>query len=123
MNTLKILKSICLIPCFSVMLSMFVIGQTFAATYYASPAGGGNGSSSSSPFRINQFWPVASPGDTLLLLDGVYKGSNSMIDPPDYLSGSAGNPITVKALNDGEVEIDGEYARNPVLLKYNDYFA
>jgi hypothetical protein len=70
-------------------------------TYYASPTGNGNGLSQSSPFKIADFWSKASPGKTLCLLDGTYRGSDSMIDPPDGLSGTAGNPITVRALNEG----------------------
>ncbi|MDZ4229973.1 MAG: Ig-like domain-containing protein, partial [Candidatus Veblenbacteria bacterium] len=62
--------------------------------YYASPTGTGNGTSLSSPFKIANFWTVAQPGDTLLLLDGTYRGVDSMIHPPVGLSGTSGNPIT-----------------------------
>ncbi len=75
--------------------------------YYASPTGTGNGLSPATPFKVNNFWAVAAPGKTLCLLDGAYSGSESMIDPPDNLSGTQGNPITVRALNDGAVRIDG----------------
>ncbi|MFX0136354.1 MAG: PKD domain-containing protein [Candidatus Hodarchaeota archaeon] len=94
----------------------------FAENYYASPSGGGNGRSINSPFRIADFWTVANPGDTLLLLNGRYTGSNSMIKPPQSLSGTQENPIIVMALNDGKVEIDGEMVQQPVLLSYNNYF-
>ncbi|WP_447979331.1 LEPR-XLL domain-containing protein [Candidatus Nitrospira bockiana] len=90
--------------------------------YYASPNGTGNGLSKSSPFQISDFWAVAAPGKTLYLLDGTYRGPDSMIDPPDGLSGAAGKPITVKALNDGKVTIDGQDVRQPVRLYNNDYF-
>jgi hypothetical protein len=90
--------------------------------YFASPTGTGNGLSPSSPSKIANFWSVASPGKTLCLLDGKYVGSQSMIDPPDYLSGTAGSPITIRALNDGRVTIDGQGTLQPVLLRYNDYF-
>ena len=50
--------------------------------YYASPNGTGNGLSPSTPFQISKFWSVAAPGKTLCLLDGIYTGSSSMIDPP-----------------------------------------
>ena len=89
---------------------------------YASPTGMGNGLSVSSPFKINKFWSVAGPGKTLCLLDGTYTGSESMIDPPDNLSGTAGKPITVRALNDGKVTLDGQGMLRPVLLNYNNYF-
>lgn len=95
---------------------------TTGTTYYASPTGTGTGLSQNSPFKISNFWPLAQPGSTLLLLDGVYTGANSMIDPPDNLSGTAGNPITVRAMNDGAVRIDGEGARQPVNLSYNNWF-
>ena len=90
--------------------------------HYASPTGGGSGSSASSPFRVTDFWAVAAPGRTLCLVDGIYRGTASMIDPPDNLHGAAGKPITVRALTDGRVFIDGERTRQPALLKYNDYY-
>ena len=89
--------------------------------YYASPTGTGNGLSQSSPFKISNFWSKASPGKTLCLLDGTYRGSDSIIDPPD-MNGTAGNPITVRALNDGKASIDGQDVRRPVYIRYNDYF-
>lgn len=45
-----------------------------------------------------------------------------MIGPPSGLSGRNGNPITVRALNDGQALIDGEHARNPVSLSRNSWF-
>lgn len=91
--------------------------------YYASPTGGGDGCSQSSPFRIADFWPVAEPGDTLLLLlDGKYTGPDSMINPPEGLKGRPDTQITVQALNEGMVEIDGESQRAPMRLRHNDYF-
>jgi hypothetical protein len=90
--------------------------------YYASPTGAGDGLSPSTPFRIVDFWSVAAAGRTLCLLDGVYRGVVAMIDPPDYLGGIAGKPITVRALNDGRVLIDGQSVRRPVFLNFNDYF-
>jgi len=93
-----------------------------ACDYYAAPVGGGNGQSQASPFTIADFWAVAAPGKTLCLLDGTYTGSGSMIDPPDDLKGSATAPITVRALNDGRVLIDGEGARRPIVLYRNDWF-
>ncbi len=90
--------------------------------YYASPEGGGVGLSSSTAFKINDFWNVAGAGETLCLLDGTYTGADSMITPPKYLAGTAENPITIKALNDGNVTIDAQNKRRPVKLYYNDYF-
>jgi hypothetical protein len=89
--------------------------------YYASPTGGGNGLSESTPFQIGDFWSVAEAGDTLCLLDGKYTGSRSMIIPPSSVNGTAGNPITISALNDGMVELDGEGSYDPIDLSGNDY--
>ncbi len=96
--------------------------STSGATYYASPTGTGNGLSANTPFQISNFWSVAQPGSTLVLLNGVYTGANSMIDPPDNLSGTSGSPITVRAMNDGMARIDGQGVRLPVTLSYNNWF-
>lgn len=93
-----------------------------AATYYASPDGRGDGLSLERPFTIANFWPVAKPGDVRLLLDGNYKGEDSMIAPTRGLSGVPGNPISVKASHDGKVLIDGERQRLPVCLRGNAWF-
>ncbi|MBN1672280.1 MAG: hypothetical protein JXR37_14670 [Kiritimatiellae bacterium] len=109
------------------VLVLSVNTQAKAAEYYASPAGGGDGRSAESPFKIADFWAVAKPGDTLLLLDGVYRGADSMIAPPEKkdspgnLGGEPGKPITVRALNDGKVEIDGAHKHIPVCLRH-DWF-
>src|SRR5438093_1280808 len=87
----------------TMILAGGIFSHALACNYYASPTGGGNGLSSSSPFKISNFWSVAGPGKTLCLSNGVYVGSDSMIDPPDNLQGSSGSPITVRALNDGGV--------------------
>jgi hypothetical protein len=52
------------------------------------------------------------------LLGGTYVGSDSMITPPRGLSGTSTNPITVRALRDGDVLIDGQFARVPVSFQY-----
>jgi len=105
------------------MLLMALGGSSgWGATYYASPTGGGDGSSAEQPFTVARFWAKAQPGDTLLLLDGRYTGPEGMILPPQGLSGTAAAPITLRALHDGKVELDGENARRPVKLYFNDYF-
>ena len=96
--------------------------QVASCDYYASPTGTGNGLSASSPFRVSSFWPVASPGKTLCLLDGTYSGDASMILPPQGLSGTSGLPITIRAVNDGKVLITGQGQPRPVRLSYNDWF-
>ncbi len=97
-------------------------GADSTCTHYASPAGTGSGVSASQPFKIADFWPRAKPGYTLCLLDGKYTGSDSMINPPQNLSGAASMPITVRALNDGKASIDGRSVNEPVRLRHNDYF-
>ena len=93
-----------------VLFLLFGTGSVWAqpCDYYASPNGAGNGRSEKSPFRIADFWTVARPGATLCLLDGTYRHTDSMITPgASGKSGRSGIPITVKALNDGAVTIDG----------------
>jgi hypothetical protein len=93
-----------------------------ACDYYAAPNGAGDGLSSSSPFRVSDFWTVARPGTILCLLDGTYQGAEAMINPVAGLSGTSGNPITIRALNDGAVTIDGQFARRPVSLNRNSWW-
>ena len=57
-------------------------------------------------------WSVMAPGDTLTLLDGVYYQSLS-----PTIRGVSGNPITIRAQNDGKAIIDGQGVRIPVHLK------
>jgi hypothetical protein len=106
-----------------VLLSTITAESSFAeCTHYASPNGGGNGLSDSSPFRIVNFWPIAGPGKTLCLRDGVYQGDASMIRPPKGLNGQNGNPITIRAYNDGGALIDGQFQRDPVVFWGNSWF-
>jgi parallel beta-helix repeat protein len=95
--------------------------QAASCDYYASPAGAGRGTSASDPFRVRDFWAVAAPGKTLCLLDGTYRGADSMITPALDKNGTSSQPIMVKALNDGGVTIDGEFARHPVSVS-GDYW-
>ena len=105
-------------------LTLFALSTADANTcnYYASPVGSGNGVSPSTPFRIKDFWSVVKPGQTLCLLDGVYNGSHSMIFPPENLNGISGAPITVRALNDGKVLINGAGGEVPIRLYHNSWF-
>src|SRR5215470_82570 len=90
--------------------------------YYASPNGGGDGLTNSRPFRIQDFWATGTPGKTLCLLDGVYQGAANMIVPPVGKSGASTAPITVRALNDGGVFIDGQFARIPLIVQGQSYW-
>ncbi len=91
-------------------------------TYYISNAGGGSGASAGSPFKFSDLWGVVAAGDTALVLDGTYTGANSMIVPTPGLNGTSGNRITISAINDGQVLIDGQNARIPVRLVNNSYW-
>jgi len=79
------------------------------------------GRSPADPFCVKDFWPRAEPGDVLVLLDGLYQGPSSMVNPPAGLCGQAGAPITIRAMNDGRVRIDGQGRHVPVRLEGNDY--
>jgi hypothetical protein len=86
-------------------------------THYAAPNGPGDGSSVTQPFTISAFWPVAQPGSVLCLIDGVYTGSANMLDAPATLAGTAAQRITIRALTDGLVTLDGEDQRRPADLE------
>jgi hypothetical protein len=92
-----------------------------ACTHYASPNGGGNGSSTSSPFRITDFIAIAAPGNTLCLLNGTYQGDASTVSISDK-SGTLMAPITIRALNDGQALIDGQFGRLPIRLSGSNYW-
>jgi hypothetical protein len=52
------------------------------------------------------------PGDTLILLSGIY---TQALDPS--YGGQSGAPITISTEHDGQVVIDGEYKRDPLKLQ------
>jgi hypothetical protein len=61
------------------------------------------------------------PGNTLVLLDGVYTQSLE----PDLIGGQPGKPITIRAQHDGQAVIDGQGIRIPVNLvdwKHASYY-
>src|SRR3989344_5695712 len=91
-----------------------------AATYYVSPTGNDSsaGTSTSSPWAtFNHAWQNLYPGDTLYLMNGIYKQALS----PNVRSGQAGNPITIKAQNPGQATVDGNYDHIPVSIS-GEYF-
>jgi hypothetical protein len=57
-------------------------------------------------------WPLLEPGDILTLMDGVYYQS---IHPMHV--GEIGNPVTVRAQNDGQAIIDGQGDRIPIHIE------
>ena len=86
-------------------------------SHWASPAGGGNGLAVGTPFTVAAWLALPpSPGHTLCLIDGAYTGTSGMLTPGAGLSGTSPLPLTVQAVNDGGVLLDGENARNPVVL-------
>ena len=94
--------------CLALLVSVTVHAASLAnlasaATYYASPQGEGDGTSADKPFVVSRFWEEAQPGGTLVLLDGVYTGPDSMITPPREVQETPGAPIVIRAANDGQV--------------------
>ncbi|MFB3903314.1 MAG: carbohydrate-binding protein [Acidobacteriota bacterium] len=84
-----------------------------ATTCYLSPLGfdGSPGTAAQPWATFGRAWQSIRPGDTLILLDGVYK---TALQPP--FGGQPGAPITIRALNDGKAVIDGEHVRTPIFL-------
>jgi hypothetical protein len=83
--------------------------------YFLSPDGNDNltGDSEEQAWAtFNRAWLDIHPGDTLILLDGVYYQSLN----PNKRNGEPGKPITVKAKNDGKAIIDGENKRLTIKL-------
>src|SRR5687767_12214915 len=86
-----------------------LLGTPAAADeYFAKPNGStsANCLSEANACTIERVLELAafSAGDTLILMDGTYTGTTSMLRPGAVApgkSGTSGNPITVKALNDG----------------------
>lgn len=93
--------------------------QAAAATYYVGPQGDDQRSGRSPAMAwatFAQAWTQLQPGDTLLIMDGVYKEA---LEP--QVNGAPGRPITLRAQHDGQVTIDGQDQRIPVYL-YRDYY-
>jgi len=95
-----------------------------AKVYYLSPTGNdnNNGASEANAWATfdravnqNTAGNKLKPGDTLILLDGIYRQSLT----PRYIGGQPGAYITIKAKNDGKAIIDGENMRIPV--DFEDY--
>ncbi|MCA9970998.1 MAG: hypothetical protein KC425_12320, partial [Anaerolineales bacterium] len=84
-------------------------------TYYISPNGNDNnsGATTNKPWAtFNRAWQDLYPGDTLILMDGVY---HQQIHP-NKRNGQPGSPITIKAQNDGQAVIDAQGQFIPVRL-------
>lgn len=85
------------------------------SVYYLSPTGDDSrsGISESEAWAtFDRVFQELKPGDTLLLMDGVYYQSLWPMG-----GGEPGNPITIKAQHDGMAVIDGQGVRIPVNLE------
>lgn len=105
-----------------VCITIFGTGAVSAAgrKFYAAPnyvPGGGpgsplsNGLTRQTPFLISDFWDVEpAAGDILVLLDGEYRGADSMLITPADLDmiGTPTNWIRIVAEHDGQVLINGD---------------
>ena len=108
-------------------------------TYYAAPfqsEGGrvpdgepyarrGSAGTPDQPITVADFWKrkLAKPGTALCLKDGLYRGKHSMIRPTKgQFSGRAGARVEIRAVNDGQVWIDGEFKYGPLRLKGQSYW-
>jgi Right handed beta helix region len=107
--------------CITVSLGMTVAGLILgivvglepvsAATYFLSPAGNDSntGLAQGSPWKTFRYViPRLRPGDTLMLLDGTYNGSNSGYPVLSGVNGTAAQPITLKALNERKAHIQND---------------
>jgi hypothetical protein len=120
---------------FATVLAVPAAAET-PCSYYAAPFRGGGGrvpagepyatrkapGTAEEPFRIFDFWKrkLVEPGAVLCLKDGLYRGKHSMIRPPSGdLSGKPGQPVEVRAVNDGQVWIDGEFEHRPLDIRYS----
>jgi hypothetical protein len=104
-----------------IAIILLVAGEGWATDYYASPTGSGTTCSNSSPCNVSYAVNTkSSAGDTVLLKDGTYTGTNSMIAPTK--SGiNDSTRITIKALNDGKAIVDGQGSWVPCLLNELSY--
>lgn len=87
---------------------------TPTCTHYAAANGSGSTCSESAPCNVGTWLSgKAAPGGVLCLKDGLYKGDSQMLVFAEK-SGTAGKPITVRAMNDGKVDVHGEHQRRPL---------
>lgn len=91
-----------------------------ATQYYLSPTGSdaANGTTSGTPWKTFNFaLPRLVPGDTLNLLNGTYTAANSgmvtMTCGSNAVNGTAGQRITVKAVNERQAHIQGVGTTSP----------
>lgn len=93
--------------------------RTAPLVWYASSTGSGSSCAETAPCTIQTWLSDAGkrvPGATLVLEDGTYTGASGRVDIPDAWLGTAAQPITIRARNDGRVLLNGQGAR-PVNLR------
>ena len=96
------------------LLVPFIVQAQPACSHYAAPNGSGNTCSEASPCNVGTWLNShAGPGKVLCLKNGEYKGDSQMLVFSGK-NGTAGNPIVVRAQNDGAVLINGEFQRRPL---------
>jgi hypothetical protein len=100
-----------------------------AATYYLSPSGSDSnaGTSTSAPWQtFAMAIPKLRAGDTLILRNGTYTGSQSgyaNIDcSSNAVNGTASQPITIKAENERQAFVQGDGSYTPFLLNNCAYW-
>lgn len=77
----------------TIILALVLLSSMQAATYYASPEGGGDGTSYASPTTFsNGLKKLKNPGDTLYLLSGQYDLGTTDVN---YLTGSSSKRIVI----------------------------
>lgn len=118
MKTLKVLKLNSLLICIFVLFSLLTNGEADAATYYVATNGSdGSAGTSSAPWEtFGKAMTALKLGDTLLIKDGIYKQTLDVT-----VSGTAGNPITIKAQNEGSAIVDGTSSRIPLIIYNRQY--
>ncbi|MCP4123178.1 MAG: hypothetical protein GY751_15600, partial [Bacteroidetes bacterium] len=88
--------------------------STASTTYYISPSGSDSNSGLTLPYAwatFNHAFTIMGAGDELILADGTYYQTLEIT-----LLGTSGQPIVIKAMNDGQATIDGESVRKPGII-------
>jgi len=105
-----------------ILLLLIDSTRVFAADiFYISPKEIGLntnlGSSQEKPWATFAYAiPKLGPGDTLVLMDGVYTPDNAGKLWVTGVTGTIGHPITIKALNDGKATVDGAGKKIPFYI-------
>lgn len=100
---------------------ILMASPAWATTREVSPSGSGTTCSAASPCSVVQAMSVTAAGDTINMQDGTYTGANYMVSCSG-IAGSSGSHITLRAINDGQVLIDGQNARAPFQFTNCDYW-